>query len=161
MRKFFLCPWLVVRNSSSNKRSLVLHSSSLDLNELPSLEKDERGLFVQKTQVFVRVYPQLVTFVLVFPETHFSYIFDRLIQNEIKSRKRQIMSMNWFLVILAFGSMFIQAFSDLSRGPLFPEILKSLSVNEKQGAWFFSVTSFCMLISSFWAYFSLSLCSIV
>ncbi|MAF91468.1 MAG: hypothetical protein CL674_09365 [Bdellovibrionaceae bacterium] len=61
------------------------------------------------------------------------------------------MSMNWFLVILAFGSMFIQAFSDLSRGPLFPEILKSLSVNEKQGAWFFSVTSFCMLISSFWA----------
>ncbi|MEC9283051.1 MAG: MFS transporter [Bdellovibrionota bacterium] len=61
------------------------------------------------------------------------------------------MSMNWFLVILAFGSMFIQAFSDLSRGPLFPEILRTLSVNEKQGAWFFSVTSFCMLISSFWA----------
>ena len=59
------------------------------------------------------------------------------------------MRVEWFLIVAAYISLGVQAYLDLGRGPLFPEILKELSITTKEGGWFFSSTSLFMLFGSF------------
>lgn len=61
------------------------------------------------------------------------------------------MKVQWFLIFVAFSSLGIQAFLDIGRGPLFPEIIKDLGIDTKQGGLFFSATSLSMLFGSFGA----------
>lgn len=57
----------------------------------------------------------------------------------------------WFLIFVAYSSLGVQAFIDLGRGALFPEIIKDLLIGTEKGGLFFSATSFSMLIGSFGA----------
>lgn len=61
------------------------------------------------------------------------------------------MKVQWFLVFVAFSSLGIQAFLDIGRGPLFPEIIGDLGISTKEGGLFFSATSISMLFGSFGA----------
>jgi len=55
----------------------------------------------------------------------------------------------WGYIVLAYLSLFSLGISDNIRGPLFPEILKSFSVNDTQGAFFYATSSFCGFLASF------------
>ncbi|MBC7370350.1 MAG: MFS transporter [Bdellovibrionaceae bacterium] len=57
--------------------------------------------------------------------------------------------MNWGYIVLAYLSLFVLGLADNSRGPLFPEILKTFSVSDSEGAVFFAVGSFLGFIGSY------------
>jgi fucose permease len=62
--------------------------------------------------------------------------------------------MNWFLLIVVYASLFAYGLIDNSRGPLFPEILKTYALNDSIGSSFFFVASLAALatnlISRWW-----------
>lgn len=57
--------------------------------------------------------------------------------------------MIWGYIVLAYLSLFALGISDNSRGPLFPEILKTFAVSDSQGALFFALSSFCGFLASY------------
>jgi len=56
---------------------------------------------------------------------------------------------NWGYIVLAYLSLFALGLGDNSRGPLFPEILKSFAVSDTQGAIFYALSSFLGFIGSY------------
>lgn len=59
------------------------------------------------------------------------------------------MRINWFWIISSYVSLALMGFMDISRGPLFPDILESLNLQEKQGGLHFSFSSVAMLLATF------------
>jgi MFS transporter, FHS family, glucose/mannose:H+ symporter len=47
----------------------------------------------------------------------------------------------WSLIAAAYASLFALGIADNARGPLFPEILRDLSLGDAAGSWMFGVTS--------------------
>jgi fucose permease len=56
---------------------------------------------------------------------------------------------NWIYIILSYVSLFALGLGDNSRGPLFPEILKSFQISDTEGATYFAVTSFFGFVGSY------------
>lgn len=56
--------------------------------------------------------------------------------------------MIWPYIILSYLSLFALGLSDNIRGPLFPEIMKSFSLNDTQGAFIFAFSASASLIGS-------------
>lgn len=54
----------------------------------------------------------------------------------------------WFLISLAYGTLFLYGLIDNSRGPVFPELLKDFSVGDGVGSLFFSVASASALVAN-------------
>lgn len=57
--------------------------------------------------------------------------------------------MIWGYIVIAYLSLFALGISDNIRGPLFPEILRSFSVSDTQGAVFYAMSSFFGFLGSF------------
>lgn len=57
--------------------------------------------------------------------------------------------MNWGYIVLAYISLFALGLGDNSRGPLFPEILKSFALTDTEGAVFYAISSFCGFLGSY------------
>lgn len=56
--------------------------------------------------------------------------------------------MNWYIVGIAYLSLFVLGISDNIRGPLFPDILRGIQLNDSQGAWFFGIASLMSFVGS-------------
>lgn len=56
--------------------------------------------------------------------------------------------MIWGYIVLAYLSLFALGMADNVRGPLFPEILKSFSISDTQGAIYYATSSFCGFFGS-------------
>ncbi|MGE0632050.1 MAG: sugar MFS transporter [Pseudobdellovibrionaceae bacterium] len=63
--------------------------------------------------------------------------------------------MNIYFLLLAYLSLFALGLSDNIRGPLYPEILEDLKLNNALGSLFFAAASLCGLIGSYLSRFSL------
>jgi FHS family glucose/mannose:H+ symporter-like MFS transporter len=61
--------------------------------------------------------------------------------------------MNWGYIVLAYLSLFALGLGDNSRGPLFPEILKTFQVSDTQGSIYFALSSFLGFLGSYSARF--------
>ena len=61
--------------------------------------------------------------------------------------------MKWPILAIAYLALFWLGFIEISRGPIYPEMLKIWNVPKSQGAWFFtlaSVAGLCINLSSRW-----------
>jgi FHS family glucose/mannose:H+ symporter-like MFS transporter len=54
----------------------------------------------------------------------------------------------WFLVWLAYLSLFLYGFVDNARGPVYPDLLRDLSLSDTAGAWFFFTASAAALLNN-------------
>lgn len=58
------------------------------------------------------------------------------------------MTIDWFLVSVAYFSLFTYGFIDNARGPVFPDLLKEFALTDSVGALFFFVASASALINN-------------
>lgn len=55
-------------------------------------------------------------------------------------------AIDWFLILLSYGSLFTYGLIDNARGPVFPEILKAFTLTDSQGSIFFFLASLGALV---------------
>ncbi|MFK8137029.1 MAG: sugar MFS transporter [Bdellovibrionales bacterium] len=54
----------------------------------------------------------------------------------------------WSLIFASFSSLAIHAFIDISRAPLFPEVIKDMGLTDSQAGLFFGATSLFMMLAT-------------
>ncbi len=59
--------------------------------------------------------------------------------------------MNWAYILFSYFSLFTLSFLDNGRGPAYPSILEHFSITNKEGAYFFSLTSFVSILINYTA----------
>ena len=59
---------------------------------------------------------------------------------------------NWFLVLLAYLSLFVYGFFDNARGPVFPDLLRDFSLSDQAGSYFFLLASAAAMLNNVLAF---------
>lgn len=63
------------------------------------------------------------------------------------------MGFNWFLLFLAYFSLFALGLADNARGPVFPDLLREFSLSDSAGSLFFFAASAASLLNNVFAFY--------